>query len=71
MAYTGSAAATASDGLTFENNLSSTLNSRRDAVSGVNLDEEAINLVKFQRSYEAGARLIRVADELMQTILQL
>jgi flagellar hook-associated protein 1 len=71
VAYTGSAAATASDGLTFENNLSSTLNSRRDAVSGVNLDEEAINLVKFQRSYEAGARLIRVADELMQTILQL
>jgi len=34
VAYTGSAAATASDGLTFENNLSSTLNSRRDAVSG-------------------------------------
>jgi flagellar hook-associated protein 1 FlgK len=62
---------TASDGLTFDNSLLTELQSRRDSVSGVSLDEEAANLMRFQRSYEAGARMISVADELMKTILNL
>lgn len=41
----------------------------RDAVSGVNLDEEATNLLRFQQAYEASAQLIRVADEMFQTLL--
>lgn len=41
----------------------------RDAVSGVSLDEELANLIKFQRAYQAAARLITVADELYQTLL--
>lgn len=41
----------------------------RESVSGVSLDEELINLLSFQRSFEASARMITVADELMQTIL--
>jgi flagellar hook-associated protein 1 FlgK len=43
----------------------------RDAVSGVSLDEEMTNLVKFQRAYQAAARLVSVADELYQTLLAL
>lgn len=39
--------------------------------SGVNLDEELINLTKLQRAYQANARIISVADELFQTILNL
>ena len=61
----------ASDSLSFDNNLLTALEVRRDSVSGVSLDEEAANLIRYQRSYEAGARMISVADELMQTILQL
>lgn len=39
--------------------------------SGVSTDEEMINVMKYQRSYDAAAKLITVADELMQTLLNL
>jgi len=41
----------------------------RDAVSGVSLDEELANLIRFQRAYQAAARLIMAADELYETLL--
>lgn len=41
------------------------------SLSGVNLDEELINLTKLQRAYQANARVISVADELFQTILNI
>lgn len=40
-----------------------------EAISGVSLDEEFVNLTKFQRAYEASARLLTVADELLQQLL--
>lgn len=40
-------------------------------VSGVNLDEEAADLVKFQQAYQASAQVIKVADTLFQTLLSL
>lgn len=43
--------------------------SRRDSVSGVNLDEEASNLLRFQQAYEAAAQVIRIADSLFDTLL--
>jgi len=43
--------------------------SRRDNVSGVNLDEEAANLMRFQQSYQAAAQAISVANSLFQTLL--
>lgn len=39
--------------------------------SGVSLDEEMTNVLQFQRSYEASAKLIKIADELLRTILEL
>ena len=47
------------------------LENQRESVSGVSLDEEMINLIKFQNAYSAAARLITTADEMMQTILQM
>ncbi len=44
---------------------------RIESVSGVSMDEEAANLIKFQRAYQASAKLITTADELLQTILGL
>lgn len=41
------------------------------SLSGVNLDEELINLTKLQRAYQANAKVIAVADELFQTILNI
>jgi flagellar hook-associated protein 1 FlgK len=61
----------ASEALTFTENFLNHLNDRRDSVSGVSLDEEATNLIRFQRAYQAAARLIRATDELFQTLLNL
>jgi flagellar hook-associated protein 1 FlgK len=41
------------------------------AVSGVSIDEESINLLQFQRMYQGAARLISVADEMTQTLINL
>ncbi len=42
---------------------------RRDSISGVNLDEEAIDLARHEQAYQAAAQVIRTADELFQTVL--
>lgn len=45
------------------------LENYRESISGVSLDEEMVNLVKFQSAYDASAKLISIADELIQTVL--
>lgn len=42
----------------------------RQASSGVNLDEEMISLVASQHAYQAAARLVSVADEMMRILLE-
>ena len=44
------------------------LNTRRESVAGVSIDEEFINMVKFQQAFNASARLIGVVDELLDTL---
>ncbi|MBI5665820.1 MAG: flagellar hook-associated protein FlgK [Nitrospirae bacterium] len=61
----------ATDSLTYDDNLRFELEKKRDEVSGVSLDEEAANLIRYQRMYEAGARIIKVTDELMEMIINL
>ena len=41
----------------------------RDSVSGVNLDEEAADLVKFQQYYTASSQIIKTAQEVFQTLI--
>lgn len=40
------------------------------SVAGVNLDEEAANLIRYQQAYMAIAQMIRVADTIFQSVLQ-
>jgi flagellar hook-associated protein 1 FlgK len=47
------------------------LEAHRAEISGVSLDEELVNLLKYQRAFQAASRLVVVADELLQTILTL
>jgi len=47
------------------------LNAQRSAVSGVAVDEEAIDLISFQRAYQGSARFLSVVDQLMDTLLGL
>ena len=41
----------------------------RDMTAGVNLDQEAVNLMKFQQAYQASSRVIQVARETLDAIL--
>ena len=44
--------------------------SARDSIAGVNLDEEAADLLRFQQSFQAAAELIKVANETFNALLQ-
>ncbi|MCP5142206.1 MAG: flagellar hook-associated protein FlgK [Chromatiales bacterium] len=54
---------------TFSNMLSQ-VTSLRESMVGVNLDEEAANLIKFQQAYQASAQVISTAESLFSTLLQ-
>lgn len=41
----------------------------RDSISGVNLDEEAANMLRFQQAYQAAAQVISTADTMFQSLL--
>ena len=43
----------------------------RESISGVSIDEETVNLIKYQNAYQAAAKLIKTADEMMETILSM
>ena len=45
------------------------LENYRESISGVSIDEETVNLIKYQNAYQAAAKLISTADEMMETIL--
>ncbi len=47
------------------------LNSQRGAISGVSLDEEASNLVRYQRAYEAAARVLTIISDLTRVSVNL
>jgi flagellar hook-associated protein 1 FlgK len=51
--------------------LTNDLFDRTQAVTGVNMDEEMSNLIKFQHSYTAAAKMITTADQMLQTLLGL
>lgn len=42
----------------------------RSAVSGVNLDEEAAKLIQFQQAYQASAKVIQIAQNIFDTLIQ-
>lgn len=54
-----------------QKNITDQLKNVRESVSGVSLDEEAQKMIEFQKSYEASARVIRMADEMFDTVLNL
>jgi flagellar hook-associated protein 1 len=43
----------------------------RDSIAGVNVDEEAVDLIRFQQAYQASSRVIQVARETLQTLFDI
>jgi flagellar hook-associated protein 1 FlgK len=67
----GVAANKANNELTSQKDIVSQLTNIRESISGVSLDEETAKMIEFQKTFEASARLIRTADEMMDTVLSL
>ncbi|MBI3304562.1 MAG: flagellar hook-associated protein FlgK [Deltaproteobacteria bacterium] len=59
------------DAFTFQQSLLTQTQARRESLSGVNIDEEMTNLIKFQRAFEAASRLIQVGDEMYQSVIEM
>jgi flagellar hook-associated protein 1 len=49
--------------------LTDNLKDRRESVSGVSLDEEMTNLMRFQRAYQASARAMSTTDEMLDILI--
>lgn len=63
--------AAATDNATVYRSLAEQADARRQSVSGVSTDEELVNMMRVQQSYQAATKMIKVADEMMQTLLSL
>lgn len=50
--------------------IASNLETSRTSVSGVNLDEEAAKLLQYQQAYQASAKMIQIAQNIFDTLLQ-
>ena len=69
VADVGSKTHTASVSRTAQDVLLNQATGARENIAGVNLDEEAANLIKFQNSYQAAARAVSVANSLFETLI--
>ncbi|EFL50282.1 flagellar hook-associated protein FlgK [Solidesulfovibrio fructosivorans JJ]] len=67
----GADTASANYQATYQTALASQIKDQKLSISGVSLDEELTNLIKFQHAYQAAAKLISTADSLFQTVLGL
>lgn len=65
----GQALASANSRVDDQTNISNLVKSQRDSVSGVSLDEEMADLVRFQRAFQASSRVFSVVDELLDTVV--
>ncbi|MEA1988052.1 MAG: flagellar basal body rod C-terminal domain-containing protein, partial [Pseudomonadota bacterium] len=55
--------------LTAQENVHQQILTQRESISGVSLDEEAANLMRFQQAYEAAAQIIATSQSIFQTLL--
>ncbi len=67
----GTLSSEAASGLETASLVTDQLVEERESAIGVNLDEEAVNLIKFQRAFEASSRVINTTNEMLQVIVNL
>ena len=67
----GYALSNANDQVDNYNSVNTLLLNQRDSVSGVSEEEEATNLITYQKAYEASAKIISTVDEMLQTVINM
>ena len=66
MSGLGQAVAGATSRVNDQGRIEQLVRSQRDAVSGVSLDEEMANLMKYQRAFQASSRVFQTIDNLLE-----
>lgn len=46
------------------------INSKREEISGVSIDEEVINMIKYQQAFSAASRILTTLDEMLSTLIE-
>jgi flagellar hook-associated protein 1 len=69
IAQVGTAGASANTALSAQQSILDQATASQQSLSGVNLDEEAANLLKFQQAYSASAQVITTANSIFQSLL--
>ena len=54
-----------------QRNIVDQMSTIRESISGVSLDEETTKMIEMQKLYDASARVIRTADEMLDTVINL
>ena len=70
MAQVGTRTQSAQFAATLSSTISANLERERAAVSGVNLDEEAARLIQYQQAYQASAKMIQIAQNIFDNLIQ-
>jgi flagellar hook-associated protein 1 FlgK len=71
VAHLASSSAAAQNASLATHGVAQSLLAQRESVSGVNTDEEAVNLMRYQRSFQAAARYVSIVDELVNEMLSM
>jgi len=71
VAHIGQDVADVNRGFDHHTNLMTQLTNKREEISGVSIDEEMMNLVRYQTGYNAAARLFSAADELVDVLMNM
>jgi len=67
----GNGAAEAANNVKNQNLLIEQFKNLRDSTSGVSLDEEFVNLIKYQRGFQASARIITTTSDMFETLINM
>ncbi len=65
----GLAVRSSTDKAAVHRTLSEQADARRLSTSGVSVDEELVGMIQFQTAYQAAARVVTAADEMLQTLI--
>jgi flagellar hook-associated protein 1 FlgK len=70
MASIGTKVQSAKSASTVSTNIATNIEKDRTSVSGVNLDEEAAKLLQYQQAYQAAGKMMQVAQNIFDTLIQ-